>query len=166
MPNIMDYLAWRGDVSLAYSPFNEVDSLVLSALSYLNYPDEPTLIRDLGVHVPAVDKNQFAFVHECRALLSAAVYAFLSLRGRKKTFAVTKKPILAALGAGCSLACFLALNTYAARVIDGSFHYPAHSGGAILLSTLSGVLLFRDKLSARQIVACILGICSIVLMNF
>lgn len=72
MPNIMDYLAWRGDVSLAYSPFGDVDSLVLSALSYLNYPNEPTLIRDLGVHVPAVDKTQFAFVHECRALLSAA----------------------------------------------------------------------------------------------
>ena len=72
MPNIMDYLAWRGDIALDYSPFGDVDSLVLASLSYLNYPTEPTLIRDLGVHVPAVDKNQFAFVHECRALLSAA----------------------------------------------------------------------------------------------
>ena len=72
MPNIMDYLAWRGDIALDYSPFGDVDSLVLASLSYLNYPTEPTLIRDLGVHVPAVDRNQFAFVHECRALLSAA----------------------------------------------------------------------------------------------
>ena len=72
MSNIMDYLAWRGDIALAYSPFNDLDSLVLASLSYLNYPTEPTLIRDLGVHVPAVDPLQFAFVHECRALLSAA----------------------------------------------------------------------------------------------
>lgn len=72
MDNIMDYLAWRGDIALAYSPFNDLDSLVLASLSYLNYPQEPTLIRDLGVHVPAVDQLQFAFVHECRALLSAA----------------------------------------------------------------------------------------------
>ena len=72
MANIMDYLAWRGDIALAYSPFNDLDSLVLASLSYLNYPQEPTLIRDLGVHVPAVDPLQFAFVHECRALLSAA----------------------------------------------------------------------------------------------
>ena len=72
MPNILDYLAWRGDIALDYSPFGDVDSLVLASLSYLNYPTEPTLIRDLGVHVPAVDKTQFAFVHECRALLSAA----------------------------------------------------------------------------------------------
>ena len=68
--------------------------------------------------------------------------------------------------AGAALACYLALNTYAARVIDGSFHYPAHSGGAILLSTLAGVLLFRDKLSRRQIAACTLGLVAIVLMNF
>ena len=72
MANIMDYLAWRGDIALAYSPFNDLDSLVLSALSYLNYPQEPTLIRDLGVHVPAVEQTQFTFVHEIRALLSAA----------------------------------------------------------------------------------------------
>ena len=26
MPNMMDYLAWRGDVALAYKPFNDVDS--------------------------------------------------------------------------------------------------------------------------------------------
>lgn len=100
------------------------------------------------------------------ALLSAAVYAVLCLRGKKKTFAVTKHPVLAAIGAGASLACFLALNTYAAGVIEGSFHYPAHSGGAILLSTLAGVLLFRDRLSKRQIAACVLGLAAIVLMNF
>ena len=72
MTNIMDYLAWRGDIALDYSPFGNLDSLALALLSYLNYPQEPTLIRDLALHVPAVDKAQFAFVHETRALLSAA----------------------------------------------------------------------------------------------
>ena len=113
--------------------------------------------------------GSFSFVaasYLCCALLSAAVYAVLALRGQKKTFRVTRLPILAAFCAGGSLACYLALNTYAARVIDGSFHYPAHSGGAILLSTLAGVLLFHDKLSKRQIAACALGLAAIVLMNF
>ena len=56
MANIMDYLAWRGDIALGYSPFSDVDSLILAALSYLNYPKEPTLIRDLALHVPAEPK--------------------------------------------------------------------------------------------------------------
>ena len=72
MPNMMDYLAWRGDVALDYSPFGDVDSLILASLSYLTYPAQEGLLRDLALAVPPVDKNQFAFVHEIRAMLSAA----------------------------------------------------------------------------------------------
>jgi len=72
MPNMMDYLAWRGDVALAYAPFNDVDSLILASLSYLTYPQEEGFLRDLALAVPQVDKNQFSFVHEIRAMLSAA----------------------------------------------------------------------------------------------
>lgn len=39
-PNSLQaYLAWRGDLSLAQSGFCEVDGLILSILSYLDYPD-------------------------------------------------------------------------------------------------------------------------------
>ena len=102
----------------------------------------------------------------CCALLSLLVYAICALRGQRKTFKVSKRPVLFAIGAGCSLAIYLAVNTYAAGVIDGSFHYPAHSGGAILLSTLAGVLIFHDRLSRRQVLSCAIGVVAIVLMNF
>ena len=36
MPNILDYIDWRGDLPLAVSPFNEVDALILAELSYLD----------------------------------------------------------------------------------------------------------------------------------
>ena len=37
MANLVDYLAWRGDVPLEASPWNELDSLLLAVLSYLNF---------------------------------------------------------------------------------------------------------------------------------
>lgn len=37
MANIMDYVIWRGDLSLQVSPFNEVDGLILAELSFLNF---------------------------------------------------------------------------------------------------------------------------------
>ena len=37
MGNIEDYLLWRGDLSFAADPFNEVDNLVLSQLSYVDF---------------------------------------------------------------------------------------------------------------------------------
>ena len=37
MANIIDYIIWRGDLSFETAPFNEVDNLILSELSYLNF---------------------------------------------------------------------------------------------------------------------------------
>lgn len=45
MANIMDYLDWRGDLSLTEVPFNEVDNLVLSTLSYFDFAD---IVPSLG----------------------------------------------------------------------------------------------------------------------
>lgn len=35
--NLLDYVAWRGDLSFEERAFNEIDSLILSILSYENY---------------------------------------------------------------------------------------------------------------------------------
>ena len=44
MSNVHDYLRWRGDLTFAERPFNDVDNIVLSALAYLDFsgvvPDE------------------------------------------------------------------------------------------------------------------------------
>lgn len=37
MANLMDYLDWRGDITLAVSPFNEVDALILAELSFVDF---------------------------------------------------------------------------------------------------------------------------------
>ena len=47
MGNIIDYLDWRGDLTFSQAPFNQVDALLLSALSYADFggivpgPDDP-----------------------------------------------------------------------------------------------------------------------------
>lgn len=46
MANMLDYLDWRGDIPFSADPFNEVDSLVLSEVAYVDFegivpgPDE------------------------------------------------------------------------------------------------------------------------------
>ncbi len=39
MPNMMDYLAWRGDLTLRQAPWNLVDSLMMASLSYNPFQD-------------------------------------------------------------------------------------------------------------------------------
>ena len=114
------------------------------------------------------DRN-FSFVsasYMIAAVLAVIVYLILAKRGHKKTFKLGKLPIFSALAAGVSLALFLALNTYAASTIDGTFLFPAHSGGSIILSTISGLLFFHDKLTVRQTLSLVLGTTAIILMNF
>ena len=37
--NVFDYMAWRGDIPLSLDGINEVDALIFSILSYLDFPD-------------------------------------------------------------------------------------------------------------------------------
>ena len=39
MANILDYLDWRGDLTLEQAPFNEVDNLILAELSFVDFRD-------------------------------------------------------------------------------------------------------------------------------
>ena len=39
--NILDYLKWRGDLSFLQSPFNDIDSLILSQIIYFPFEGIP-----------------------------------------------------------------------------------------------------------------------------
>lgn len=99
-------------------------------------------------------------------VITIGVYIFFSKHGEKKTFKTDAKAILLAMAVGSSLAVFQAVYTYAIVNIDGTFLFPAYSGGTIIFSALSGVLIFKDSLSVKQTVSLLMGIIAVVLMNF
>ena len=73
--NLMDYLSWRGDLSLKAAPFGEVDALLLATLSYLNYsgaagPEGLTIAE--AAEKEAVAPMASSFFPARKALLDAA----------------------------------------------------------------------------------------------
>jgi hypothetical protein len=54
MDNILSYIKWRGDISFAERPFNEVDNLVLAMLSYI----------DFSGLIPEIHEKGFALLKE------------------------------------------------------------------------------------------------------
>ena len=48
MPNILDYLDWRGDLEFNRDPLNEVDNLVFSVLSYLDFAGAVPTLEEAG----------------------------------------------------------------------------------------------------------------------
>lgn len=62
MSNVLDYIDWRGDLSFIQSPFNEIDNLILSRVSYLPFDkiiekDETVTIHDLYKRFQKLDKT-------------------------------------------------------------------------------------------------------------
>ena len=39
MGNLMDYMDWRGDVTFAGSPFNEVDNIIFAMTAFVDFSD-------------------------------------------------------------------------------------------------------------------------------
>ena len=60
MANLLDYLDWRGDLTLQQAPFNEVDNLILAELSYLDFRGIVPGIGGEGVELQQAAKAFFA----------------------------------------------------------------------------------------------------------
>ena len=52
MGNIFDYLKWRGDLSFTSSPFNEIDNLICSRISY--FPLEKVLSKNKSLTISEI----------------------------------------------------------------------------------------------------------------
>lgn len=75
MPNMMDYLAWRGDLPLAASPWNDVDSLIMACICYADLPAavSGTLTwQQAALSLPAGQEISTDFIRRCYALLERA----------------------------------------------------------------------------------------------
>ena len=103
--NIIDYLKWRGDLSLKVDPFNEVDNLCIAQMSYtkfdkyLNEKDELTIgeLSDLyfSHHTVSEVKKSKSFVGSAPLVLkqmsmtkrfsSMKVHHFVSISNKEKT---------------------------------------------------------------------------------
>ena len=105
-----------------------------------------------------------------RSYIVAAVVsmiAYLVLRRKENTSRKRPHIIFAyAAATGIILAVFQLFNTYAISTVNGTFLFPAYSGGCIILSTVSGFLIFKERLNARQTIGVAIGVVALILMNF
>lgn len=66
MPNLLDYIAWRGDLTLAQDPLNENDELVLSQFSYVAFGDRLPGIDALDQSVPLGEAAAWLLAHDAQ----------------------------------------------------------------------------------------------------
>ncbi len=59
MANIEDYIRWRGDLPFDVDPFNEVDNLILSQLSYTDFEGVVPASKNESVSLKEAEKKFF-----------------------------------------------------------------------------------------------------------
>ena len=93
------------------------------------------------------------------------LYFLKARRGEKSPLGFKRPILLYTLAVGLLLALYRRFNMYALSVVEATFLFPTYAGLNSLLMMLSGIILFKDKLSRKQTIGLICGIASVVLMN-
>ena len=76
MANMLNYLDWRGDLTLAADPWNDVDSLIMASLCYIDMPqaaDKTLTVQEVAGMLPSYTLSkgpQGSFFGSCRALMA------------------------------------------------------------------------------------------------
>ena len=98
-------------------------------------------------------------------VISFVIYFALKLKQKRSGLKINNLALLYGLFIGIVLGLFQLLNTKAIGTIDAGLFFPVYNGGTLLLTTIMGVFLFKDRLRRKQIISIIVGIIGIVLIN-
>ncbi|MBQ8598047.1 MAG: hypothetical protein IJ409_11910 [Lachnospiraceae bacterium] len=118
--------------------------------------------------------NQFLVI----AFITSAVYSAISVVIAKKSSkpqvqaenAPAKKkllstaPVILMIFCGICIAVNNILNLYLSGAMDSAVFFPVVNGGGLILTTLSALVLFKEKLSTKRWIGILLGIIAVILL--
>lgn len=123
------------------------------------------------VHQTSPHRDELGVFLVIAFLVSAAFSAVTAATGRTRgqAVSVTAKPrlikfILFITICGIGIAFCNQINMYLAGVMDAMIFFPVVNGGAMLLTTLAGVMLWHEKPSSRQWFGLVVGGAAIFLL--
>lgn len=95
MNTIIDYVDWRGDLSLEQSPFNEIDAVIFTQLTYIDFSkivssdfSKPLLLKDVAIQIE--NSENFAQRVNFGPLINSEIITLLQKTGESKRFCNTK----------------------------------------------------------------------------
>ncbi len=117
-----------------------------------------------GASDAAKEINGMMFCAACVATaLYFAVGFIINIIGKKPCPKIHKSGIPFILLCGIASCTYMRMNLYLSTVIPSLVFFPLSNSSVVILSTLSGVLLFKEKLSKLQILGMIIGLAALVI---
>lgn len=119
------------------------------------------------IHQTGPDKSDIHSFLSSAFILIAILNAFTLLAVKKKEneSANLKSGLLIAILTGLVVAFYNKINLILAGALDTMIYYPISSGGAILLTLITSVIIFREPLKKNHILCFIFGTVAILLLG-
>lgn len=110
--------------------------------------------------------NAFLVIAFLTAVLILGGYYFIGRRkGQTKSFSLLSRTTAMGIAAGLCLGLHHKMNLYLSGVLPSILFFPIMNGGLILLSSLAGRVVFREKLTRSQIFSLLLGVVAVCLIG-
>lgn len=115
--------------------------------------------------------NAFLIIAFLSSAILCAIFAVLLKRKGSRDDATRSKNqnqalimIAIMIAGGACIAVNNKFNLYLSGVMDSAVFFPIVNGGGLVLTTLSAVLLFKERLSKKQWIGVVFGIASVVFL--
>ena len=99
-------------------------------------------------------------------LLAFLLLSPLAVRGHREEKPFRKSTVLCALGSAVSLCVISLVMTSLAGAVPSVILFPLFNGSGIILVSLGSVLVFKEKLTRKNLVGLFLGVLGLCLVNF
>ena len=110
----------------------------------------------------ATEKGGFLFIAFCIAFMFSLIFTLINAKRKSK---VNTNQILFSILCGLCFGLANIVNTTLAGLVPGSILFPIQNIGVILLVSLLGIIIFKEKPSKNEILAFFLGFFSIILLS-
>lgn len=125
----------------------------------------------LGIVQKLQQKSEYAGQKTIFLLIAFLIAAVISLSfaltaKKTSTGPVHSNKLAVASCVGLFFGCCNLLNTSLAGLLDSAIFFPTLNIGVILFSMICGAILFKEKISKKEITVLVLGGLSILLLNF
>ncbi len=118
-----------------------------------------------------MELDAFLVIAFAFSFIYSGVNWFILSRNKKNTenksgkpSILTLIPVILMVISGICVAANNNLNLYLSGVIDSAVFFPIVNGGHLVLTTVTAVIFFKEKLSVKQWIGIFLGIVSVVLL--
>ncbi len=138
--------------------------LIFSALFFLAGGGVGILYMLFGASDSATEINGMMFCAACVAFVLYFVIGFIiNIINKKPCPKIHKSGLPFILLCGIASCTYMRMNLYLSTVIPSVVFFPLSNSSVVILSTLSGMVLFKEKLSKLQIAGMLIGLAALII---